>query len=226
MVVPSRRVAADVVRAGVDEQRITIVPGGTDHLAEPDHEATQVLLRQVGVTGDFLLTVCTLEPRKNLERLASAVAQVRPSLPRPWPLVVVGPAGWGSAPRAAPDAGVVFTGRVSEMALSGLYAAARAFAYVPLTEGYGLPPLEAMRMGTPAVVARGVPSVHDLDGPADPPARLVDPLDVEDIAAGVFDVLTDDVLRSDLAGRGATYAKARTWRAVADAHVRLWSTPP
>jgi glycosyltransferase involved in cell wall biosynthesis len=222
IVVPSRLVAADLMESGVGAERLTIAGGGTDHLTEPDHEATQGLLRRVGVRGEYLLTVATLEPRKNLDRLVQAYAVVRSALPSPWPLVVVGPAGWGGKQSRPAGAGVVFTGRVSDAALAGLYASARAFAYVPLTEGYGLPPLEAMRMGTPTAVAREVPSVHDLDGPPRVPARLVDPLDVDDIAAGLLDVLTDDELRSDLAGRGTSYARARTWRATAEAHVQLW----
>ena len=224
IVVPSRLVAGDLMAAGVDRGRLTIAGGGTDHLVEPDHEAAQVLLRHVGVMGEFLLTVSTLEPRKNLERLAQAYASIRPSLPAPWPLVVVGPTGWGRATTQPQADGVVFTGRVSDSALSGLYAAARAFAYVPLTEGYGLPPLEAMRMGTPTAVAQEVPSVHDLEGPDRSPVRLVDPLDVDDISAGLFAVLTDDALRSDLTGRGAAYARNRTWRATAEAHIELWKS--
>jgi glycosyltransferase involved in cell wall biosynthesis len=137
-------------------------------------------------------------------------------------LVIVGPAGWGHAPRPRDTDDVVFTGSVPDAVLSGLYRRARAFAYVPLTEGYGLPPLEAMRMGTPAVVATEVPSVHDL-GELDPaPARIVDPLDVEDMAAGLVAVLTDDALRADLAARGSSFASARTWHAAAVEHVRLW----
>ena len=223
IVVPSRFVAADLVAAGLEPARLTIAGGGTDHLAEPDHEAARALLRQVGVRGDFLLTVGTLEPRKNLDRLAQAYVSARPSLPGPWPLVIVGPTGWGRRSRPQ-DGGVVFTGAVSDAALAGLYASARAFAYVPLTEGYGLPPLEAMRTGTPAVVARDVPSVHDLDDLRPPAALLVDPLDTDDIAAGLVDVLTRDEVRSDLAGRGAAYARARTWRATAETHIALWKS--
>ena len=222
IVVPSRLVAADLLEAGVDRARLTVAGEGSDHLVEPDHEAAQALLRRVGVSGDFLLTVSTLEPRKNLARLVEAYRSARPSLPSAWPLVVVGPAGWGREPTSPTAAGVVFTGRVSDGALAGLYASARAFAYVPLTEGYGLPPLEAMRMGTPTVVARAVPSVDDLDAPERSPARLVDPLDVESIAAGLLEVLTDDELRRQLTGRGAAYARSRTWRATAEAHIELW----
>ena len=222
LVVPSRLVAADLVAFGVDEARITVAPGGTDHLAPPDEDATTALLRAGGVRGEYLLTVGTLEPRKNLDRLVQAFGRVRPQLPERWPLVIVGPTGWGHAARPHDAEGVVFTGAVPDAVLSALYRRARAFAYVPLTEGYGLPPLEAMRMGTPSVVSSEVPSVYDLGDAGPPPARIVDPLDVEAMAAGLVAVLTDDTLRADLAARGASFASARTWRAAAGAHVRLW----
>ena len=222
LVVPSRLVATDLVALGVDEARITVVRGGADHLAPPDEDATDALLHRVGVRGEYLLTVGTLEPRKNLDRLVQAFHRARPRLPEEWPLVIVGPTGWGHAARPPDTEGVVFTGAVSDGVLSCLYRRARAFAYVPLTEGYGLPPLEAMRMGTPSVVASEVPSVHDLGEAGPPPARIVDPLDVDDIAAAIVAVLTDDALRADLGDRGSLFASARTWRAAAGAHIRLW----
>lgn len=222
LVVPSRLVAADLVKFGVDEARITVVPGGTDHLAPPDEAAADALLRRAGVSGEFLLTVGTLEPRKNLDRLVLAFRRVRPSLPGPWPLVIVGPTGWGRGARPPDAEGVVFTGSVSDPVLSALYQRARAFAYVPLTEGYGLPPLEAMRMGAPAVVSAEVPSVNDLGARGPAPARIVDPLDVRDIAAGLGAVLTDDALRAELTARGSALALSRTWHGVARAHVALW----
>jgi alpha-1,3-rhamnosyl/mannosyltransferase len=223
LVVSSRLVASDLAVLGVDPGRITVIRGGTDHLAEPDSEATNILLEQAGVSGDFLLTVGTLEPRKNLDRLVRAYTLVRPSLPAPWPLVIVGPAGWGREPAKTDETeGVVFTGAVSDPVLAGLYRRARAFAYVPLTEGYGLPPLEAMRSGAPTVVSNEVPSVNDLDGAGPAPARLVDPLDVEDIAAGLGAVLTDDALRADLSARGSAHVLPRTWRGAARSHLALW----
>jgi glycosyltransferase involved in cell wall biosynthesis len=222
LVVTSHLVASDLVAFGVDEERITIVRGGTDHLAPPDEEATAALLRRAGVNGEYLLTVGTLEPRKNLDRLVQAFRRVRPSLPEPWPLVIVGPTGWGRQVRPPDTDGVVFTGSVPDPVLSGLYRRARAFAYVPLTEGYGLPPLEAMRMGTPTVVSEEVPSVNDLGQPGPAPARIIDPLDIDDMAAGLGAVLTDDALRADLIARGSALASARTWHAVAREHVALW----
>jgi glycosyltransferase involved in cell wall biosynthesis len=117
---------------------------------------------------------------------------------------------------------VVFTGPVPDVVLSEMYRRARAFAYVPLTEGYGLPPLEAMLVGIPTVVSDEVPSVRDLGAVGPAPARIVDPLDIADIAGGLADILTDDVMRADLTSRGAAYASTRTWRAAARSHIELW----
>ena len=225
LVVTSKFVAADLIGDGVDADRITIVHGGSDHLVTADHALTDALLHRMGVEGEFLLTVSTLEPRKNVDRLLAAYRRLRATLPEPWPLVIVGPTGWGPAlPSPEDQEGVAFTGAVPDAVLTGLYTRARAFVYVPLTEGYGLPPLEAMRVGTPAVVANEVPSVHDLGQPGPPPAYIVDPFDVDDIAAGLAAVLTDEAVRADLATRGEAYARGRTWRAAAYEHIGLWGS--
>jgi glycosyltransferase involved in cell wall biosynthesis len=223
LIVPSKFVAADLTDDGVDADRISIVYGGSDHLVPADMVLTAELLGRLGVQDGFLLTVSTLEPRKNVDRLLAAYRQLRGSLPEPWPLVIVGPTGWGPALRDQEDTeGVVFAGSVSEAVLTGLYRSARAFAYVPLTEGYGLPPLEAMRVGVPTVVANQVPSVRDLDQPGPSAARIVDPFDVDSIAAGLAAVLMDETVRADLATRGEAYSRTRTWRAAAKSHIGLW----
>jgi alpha-1,3-rhamnosyl/mannosyltransferase len=223
LVVTSKLVAADLIDDGVGADRITIVHGGSDHLMPEDPVQTEALLERLGVRGEFLLTVSTLEPRKNVDRLLQAYTRVRATLPDPWPLVIVGPTGWGAVLTTAHDReGVVLAGAVTEGALSGLYRRARAFVYVPLTEGYGLPPLEAMRFGAPAVISREVPSVVDLDEPGPPPALIVDPLDVDAIAHALTTALTDDVVRADLATRGEAHAHSRIWRTAAHQHIGLW----
>jgi glycosyltransferase involved in cell wall biosynthesis len=72
------------------------------------------------------------------------------------------------------------------------------------------------------VVSNEVPSVHDLGAPDPAPARVVDPLDVDDIARGLAAVLTDAGLRAELALQGTAFASTRTWRAAARAHIDLW----
>ena len=136
LVASSVLVANDLIGDGVDPDRVTVVYPGSDHLPPEDPEQTDALLRRLGVRTDFLLSVGTLEPRKNVVRLMQAYGQVRGTFPEPWPLVIVGPAGWGPAlPAQGDQEGVVFVGVVDDAVLAGLYRRARAFVYVPLTEG-------------------------------------------------------------------------------------------
>jgi glycosyltransferase involved in cell wall biosynthesis len=225
LIVTSKLVAADLINDGVASERITIVHGGSDHLVPEDPVQTEALLGRLGIVGEFLLTVSTLEPRKNIDRLLQAYGQARAMLPEPWPLLIVGPNGWGPAlSRPAEQAGVFLAGAVSDPVLTGLYRRARAFVYVPLTEGYGLPPLEAMRVGTPSVIANEVPSVIDLDDAGPPPALIVDPLQVDEMAAALLAVLTDEDLRVDLRAKGQAHSRSRTWRTAAHQHIGLWKS--
>ena len=211
-VVPSHPVAADVVGAGATPEAVTVIPHGADHLPPPDHDEAARLLAQLGVDDDFVLSVGTIEPRKNLTRLFAAFAAARPSLPGPWPLVVVGPRGWGRS--EVPSEAVVFAGPVPAATLAALYARARLLAYVPLEEGFGLPPVEAMRHGTP-VLASPLPSVGDA-------ALVVDPRSVDEIAASIVRVATDEGLRAELVASGLARTADLTWKVSASAHASLW----
>jgi glycosyltransferase involved in cell wall biosynthesis len=100
--------------------------------------------------------------------------------------------------------------------LAALYARSRLLAYVPFEEGFGLPPVEAMRYGTP-VVASPLPTTRGA-------SLEVDPTRVDDIAQGLVRVATDEELRSRLAAAGVARAGGLTWEAAARAHVELWSS--
>lgn len=153
---------------GLDRDAIEQIVPGSDHLPAPDEPGATALLRRLGVETPYLVVVGTLEPRKNLPRLIEAYEIAARSLPEAWPLLVVGPAGWGpdSRVRGAPRASggphrvgrVILTGHVEAAVLAELYRRARLVAYVPLQEGFGLPALEAMAAGTP-LVSSPVPSV-------------------------------------------------------------------
>jgi glycosyltransferase involved in cell wall biosynthesis len=214
LVVPSEPVAKDVLTAGASEELVRVIPLGCDHLPPPDFVAAEELLGRLGVGGEFLLSVSTLEPRKNLPRLLDAYERARSRLPDEWPLVLVGPKGWG--PGLVPGPGVVLAGPVGDATLAALYRRARLLAYVPLVEGFGFPPLEAMREGAPVVASR-VPSAGDA-------AMGVDPHDVGDIAEALVRVATDEKVRRQLVSAGQARAGGLTWANTARRHVELWAS--
>ena len=214
LITPSRATADALVASGARADRVEVVEEGCDHLPEADDEAAAAVLSNLGVTGPYLLSVGTLEPRKNVARLLAAYHAARPLLPEPWPLVVVGPAGWGEREPSTDGDGVVMAGWVGAAALAGLYRRARTVAYVPLLEGFGLPAVEAMAAGTP-VVASPMPSTGGA-------ALEVDPTDVDAIAAALVTASTDEEARTQLCAAGLRRASTLTWEATARAHVELW----
>jgi glycosyltransferase involved in cell wall biosynthesis len=219
VVVPSSATAEALFATGVaiSEERVFIVPEGADHLGPPDGQGAEALLARLGVKGDYLLTVSTLEPRKNLARLVQAYGLARPGLPEPWPLLIVGPNGWGpSAERSGLGAtkGVVFAGAIDGAVLAAVYAKARCLAYVPLVEGFGLPVVEAMAQGTP-VVSSAVPSSAGA-------SLEVDPTDIAAIAAGLRAAAGEEATRAALVARGLARAGKLCWVDTARAHVGIW----
>src|SRR5581483_3128452 len=206
------RAAAIVTPSDIGLDRQVVIPEGSDHLPPPDADATRRLLDDLGVTTPYLLTVSTLEPRKNLVRLMDAYQRALSALPERWPLVVAGAAGWG--PSVAPVPGVTLAGPVPPAVLAALYAGARCLVYVPLLEGWGLPPVEAMRAGTP-VVASPMPSTGGA-------ALEVDPRDVDAIAAALLTAAGDEAVRSELVAAGRERTRDLTWATTARRHVDLW----
>jgi glycosyltransferase involved in cell wall biosynthesis len=177
-----------------------------------------------GLEPGFLLAVGTIEPRKNYPRLLAAYRLLRARGAAP-PLVVVGRVGWayGTALdelRAEP--GVRLLMEVDDAGLRALYRTAGALAFPSLYEGFGLPLLEAMAEGLPAL-AGNAGALPELAGDA---ALLVDPLDVEAIAAGLERVLGDGDLRRRLADAGPRRAAGYTWEAAAAATVEVLDRLP
>ena len=200
----------DLVAAGIDDARLRVIPLGVDAApATPSDVAT--VRRRLDLPERFVLFVGTLEPRKNLRRLTAAVA----ALEEPLPLVVAGPTGWGDVRSGITvetghgNGAVRFVGFVPPDELPGLYAAATVFAYPSEVEGFGLPVAEAMAQGTPVVTSAGR-STEEVAGGA---AVLVDPLDVDSIAAGLAQA---QLQAATLAMAGRARAAALTWEATAE----------
>jgi glycosyltransferase involved in cell wall biosynthesis len=145
---------------GVDDAKIHVVPNAIEDAFSPEGASAE---------GDYVLAVGTLEPRKNLARIAEAVEGE---------LRVVGARGWGGV---APPAAVTWLGDVSDEELAALYRGARCLVYASLYEGFGIPVAEALACGCPIVTSLDSP-MAEIAG-AD--ATYVDPTDVESIRDGI-----------------------------------------
>jgi glycosyltransferase involved in cell wall biosynthesis len=195
----------------------------TPHRASPNE--TEEIRARFGVKRDFILTVGSLQPRKNLVRLIRAYAKLRAEREDFTPqLVIVGRKLWLAheifdevkRQRWADD--VILTGYVADEDLPALYRAASAFVYPSLFEGFGLPPLEAMACGTP-VVTSSVSSLPEVTGDA---ALLIDPKDEQALAGALMEILNNQRLRAELREKGIAQAGKFTWRDAAEKTLRLY----
>lgn len=178
-----------------------------------------------GFPGEvYVLSLATLEPRKNLVHLLRCFHRlVREERLPGVRLVLAGTIGWMTDPLFAlleehPDlrARVVLTGYVPDADLAALYSGARAFVYPSLYEGFGLPVLEAMQCGTP-VITSDTTSLPEIAGDA---GLLVSPIDADALSGALVRVVTDDDLAADLGRRGQSRSALFSWDRTAEASIR------
>jgi glycosyltransferase involved in cell wall biosynthesis len=218
VIVPSEAVRGDVMRLlRVPAERLFVIPEAAGPAFRPqDAVAIEAARRRYGLEGPFLLSVGSLEPGKNRERLLQAFARLRDRGLK-HSLVVAGQRAWryeGEAPlarRLGLAESVRFLGHVPQADLPALYSAADLFVFPSLYEGFGLPALEALACGTP-VVASNVSALPEVVGDA---ALQVSPLDVEALADAMDRLLRDDRLRADLRERGLQRAAQFSWEKAA-----------
>ncbi|MBI2886692.1 MAG: glycosyltransferase family 4 protein [Chloroflexi bacterium] len=204
---------------GLPPERVAVVYGGVSDAFHPveDPETRADLQRRYQLPKDYLLTVCRLEPRKNLPGVLRAYRVLLDRGVTVMPLAIGGSRGWGYGPifQTVADLGlerhVRFLGYVPEQDLPPLLSGAAAFLYPSFYEGFGLPPLEAMACGTP-VVASNVASLPEVLGDA---ALLVAPADTEGIADAISRLVRDAGLRERLRQQGLARARRFSWAAAA-----------
>jgi alpha-1,3-rhamnosyl/mannosyltransferase len=188
----------EVIRhLGVRPELVTAIANGVrPGLGPLPTNEVETVRRRLGLPGEYLLYVGTIEPRKNVLTLLRAYCDLPSATRSRFPLVLAGGWGWKSADVAAylhgeaRRRGVRRLGYVADADLPALYNGARALAYPSLYEGFGLPPVEMLACGG-AVLASTAPSVAETAGSK---AHLVEPLDVGGCRDALQRVCSDDVL--------------------------------
>jgi glycosyltransferase involved in cell wall biosynthesis len=198
-------------------EKVTAIP-----LAAPAHfgpvvddKELQRVRHTYGIDRDYVLSVGSIQPRKNLVRLINAYALLRRAQGNSFPkLVIVGKKGWlyDETLRALEESGVedsvVLTGYVPESDLPALYSGALCFVYPSYFEGFGLPPLEAMKCGAP-VIAGNATSLPEVVGDA---GLKVDPFNVSAIAGAIGELISNSNLRKELSVKGQERAEMFDWQ--------------
>jgi alpha-1,3-rhamnosyl/mannosyltransferase len=233
-----RRVARARGRLPLMAKRATMIITDTDSVRREVHEHLHIPLEKIvtvslapretfrrlesgqtdevrkafGLDGEFLLYVGTIEPRKNPWKLVAAFSQVSQKR-KTLKLVLAGIRGWlvddfmKALDHSAAKQNVIVTGYLDDEQLCALYSSCSLFVYPSLYEGFGLPPLEAMACGAP-VLASKIPSIAEVVGTA---ARLIDPLDVDQIARTIEELLDNGQLRNEMVQAGTEHVKEFSW---------------
>lgn len=194
--------------------RTVVLPPGVTILPSSPPAFAHEVLRALRLAPGYLLHVGTLEPRKNLVRLVRAVQTLPNAVSAGRPLVLVGPGGWDSEVWATiGEAGdrVRHIPFLDDVRLRVLYEHASLLVFPSIYEGFGLPVLEAMALGTP-VACSAIPVHHEVAKDA---ALMFDPADADSIADALNTLLADDEKRRALADAGRARARGFSWEASA-----------
>lgn len=212
----SESVRQEMIERGLmSPERITAILEAADaafcpHTAEMLEPAMQAM----GLRADhYCLFVGTVEPRKNVERLIQAYELLPDDVRRECPLVVAGGKGWNSEAiharmaKASHEGWLRYMSFVDQRWLPALYAGARLMAYPSLYEGFGLPIVEAMASGTP-VLTSNTSCMPEVAGDA---AKLVNPLDVENIRHALDECIGNEVWLAEARSKGLDRAASLSW---------------
>lgn len=215
---------ADLVRTyGVPADRIDVVHNGVGEVFRPLDDGEKAAARARWTGGHpYFVCVGSLNPRKNLARTLRAFDTLLTAQPSELRLLVVGEPMWRDGHLDAALASmrhrhrVVFTGRLQQRELHHALGAAMALLFVSYFEGFGIPLVEAMRCGVPAVAANAT-SLPEVAGDA---ALYCDPYDVADITRAMAEIRDDAQLRRRLGEAGVARSAMYTWDRTAEG---LWA---
>jgi glycosyltransferase involved in cell wall biosynthesis len=222
VITDSEHARQDIISTyGLEPNTVSNIPLGAGVGFQPVTDAAELqrVRNLYGIEGDYILSVGSIQPRKNLGRLIASYSYLRKvraegKLPK---LVIVGKRAWlyNETLRAIEDNGlrdsIILTGYVPERDLPALYSGAVCFVYPSFFEGFGLPLVEAMKCGVP-VIAGDRTSPPEVVGQA---GLLVDPFDVQALASAIERLIGNSDFRNELRVKGLDRAREFDWRETA-----------
>ena len=209
----------------VSPQQIEIVPPGVseNYFAQSSEQSLTEVRRRLKLPRNYVLSVGTLEPRKNIKGLIDAHQGLPATVRRNFPLVLAGGKGWQSSEvdkrtaRAVARGEVIRLGYVAEKDLPALYQAASLFVYPSFYEGFGMPVLEALASGAPVITSNRA-SLPEVAGHY---ALLVEPNDIDALTQALARTLEAGPSDRDSQAEAIAYARGFTWEASARKLSRL-----
>lgn len=200
---------------GINPSKITVAYGAPQRdvfYPIQDENKKNEVLKRYGIDRPYLLSVATVEPRKNIEALVEAYFQILKEKPNfEYDLVLCGPKGWGVDHLRDKvkefQHRVIITGFVSDNDLASIYSGATAFVYPSLYEGFGIPVVEAMCCNTPVIVSdrSSLPEV------AQDAALYIDPQNIDDISAQILKLTENEDIQKVLREKGQAQVEKFGW---------------
>ncbi len=214
---------------GMHSERVFVTPLAASNNFYPIHEVSIIksVLKSHNIPDSpYLLSLSTLEPRKNLALLIKCYCQIITETPNlELNLVLVGVSGWKNKdifeiankyPHL--QSRIFFTGYIPDSDLSAIYSGAIAFVYPSLYEGFGLPPLEAMQCGIP-VITSNTSSLPEVVGNA---GITIDPKQSDELCQAMLDVVNNSKLRAEMSLRSLEQASKFSWKKCAEQTVEVY----
>lgn len=225
----SHNVKNDLLEAyDIAQERIHVTHLAADQQFHPREESqcAAILQRYKLKYKGYLLCVGTREPRKNLSSVLSAYCSLPDEMKQAYPLVIAGPSGWKHSQhehriqQLHEQGQIIKLGYVPQTDLPELYAAATAFIYPSLYEGFGLPLLEAMQSGCPCITSNSGALAEVADGNA----LQINPLDAEELADKLTVLLQDTDTNQHYANAGRQRAQMFSWSDTVAATHRIYES--
>lgn len=216
VIVPSEATKRDIERLygkNLGRREIKVVPEAAAEFFKPvDRGEIAAVKAKFKIKKPYILSVGTLEPRKNLKIVAEAFQELRKEgNDIQW--VVVGEQGWHydelmAKLRGEAEENIILTGYVDNQDLAALYSGALCLVYPSLYEGFGLPVLEAMQCGCPVICSNNS-SLPEVCGNS---ALMIDPLDKAAMKSALHSVITSEKIRQELRAKGLLQAGKFSWK--------------